>query len=1366
MMPAVSDTPALPRMTLGFAVEAPGDAAVWLATGDAAGRAARWWYERHRFDTGRAAEEAAALRRALRRVVERAGDADVLATHGRLLFDLLLPAPVKETLRAAPGGLLTVAAGGEAGDVPWPLLHDGQDFLGTRWALGEVAARADARPPAPPVDRDRLLVIADPAGDLPAARFEGEALLREWTEGAGGLACDLRLGALRVGDFLRIFRTFRFVHFAGHAVAGDADGPAGWQFADGRLGVAELAALGGGAGPAMIFANACGSAGPAGPIAEALLAGGVRHFVGTLVDLPDLPGADFARHVYRSLAEGLPVGEALRRARATARRDGAGVWAAYRLYGDPETAWFRPRPTERFALGVRTGVLLAARRPAEADPPAVEAFAEARAAWRAAFREAVSAEGGRLLPGRGAVDRAVFGLPVSHENDAARAARAACRLRSELGPGGVAVVVSGQMVAVGADVVGPAAAEAEAAAWRLPAGVYALPAAARRLADAVALGPGVEGAVAILGPGGPAVVEDTPLVGRAAEIARLEEAAAQVLRAGAPAAATLLAPAGMGKSRLATALAERLADRFTVLRGAGVPYDEASPFAAVSGVLRDLLGVDESAPPARVRQRLSALLARLDAEETATGVLSIDALLAGEGGRARLSGREPVLAAALGLGADEGRGSTVEAGLVPAAVRELVAAAARHRPLLLVFEDLHWLPDAGLAVVDELLAGLRGVPVFLLSTARTELLDRAPHWFESARHLRLDLGPLSARESEALLRQVAPPDLDEVAAKALLDRAEGNPLFLRELGLARADDAELPASVEAVVLARLDRQTPFEREVLRAAAVLGRTFWREGVERLLQRPGVEAALEALAARRFVVRRAAGEPAGLVEWRFTHAILQEVVYRGMGARPRAAYHGRAALWLGEEQAPVWSRVAAHFAAAGDTARATTAWLRAGAQAAEGLAPVEARRAYEAALAQDDAAGGVLDAASRAHAEEELADLARAAGDPAEAARRLDAAVARTPACDVARRAERMRKRAEVDETLGDLCAARARLTDALSLLEAAADGEARVVRIRCRRDEGWLCHRDGDYEGAVARLSALLAEVRPTEQSLLGAVHNALGVAAYARGEFAAAEHHYRRALSAYEAAGDESRIATLNNNLSILAEKQGDFATAVACQQRALRIKAARGDRAGLARCYNNLGTIYGEMGEFERARDFLRESVRIRARAGDSGLAIGYANLGEAHLSLGELDEARDWLERAIALCDEGRGPAYLLPDAWRMLAQVRLDRGDAEGAEAAARRALALAEDHGDRPRAGAALRVLGEALSQRGDADAADARLAEAVERLEALDQPLELGLAYAARARHLASRDGAAADRWRARARELFAAVGATRQLARL
>lgn len=334
--------------------ESDAHADVVLLGGDGAGAGPVAWAGRHTFERAQAEAEAKAIARAVRRAVRGRGS-EALVASGRLLFDLLLPGPVKAALRG-PAGSLTVVGGGW----PWALLHDGIAPLGLRWALGELgldgAPLGDGRPE---VDGERLLVVADPAADLPAARYEGEALMREM---AGGAGCDLRLGRLRRQDFLRIFRGYRLVHFAGHADPADDDGPAGWRLSDGRVDAEALRTLAGGSAPALVFANACRSA-QAPAVGDALLAGGVRHFIGTTVDLPDLPGADFATRFYRALREGLAVGEALRRARVADAEAGQAVWAAYRLRGDPGTVYFRARAAERWAPGVRQAVLLAVRRP-------------------------------------------------------------------------------------------------------------------------------------------------------------------------------------------------------------------------------------------------------------------------------------------------------------------------------------------------------------------------------------------------------------------------------------------------------------------------------------------------------------------------------------------------------------------------------------------------------------------------------------------------------------------------------------------------------------------------------------------------------------------------------------------------------------------------------------------------------------------------------------------------------------------------------------------------------------------------------------------------------------------------------------------
>jgi tetratricopeptide (TPR) repeat protein len=836
----------------------------------------------------------------------------------------------------------------------------------------------------------------------------------------------------------------------------------------------------------------------------------------------------------------------------------------------------------------------------------------------------------------------------------------------------------------------------------------------------------------------------------------------------------------MGKSRLVDP-SELARAGLRIVRGQARPYDESQPFAAAADVLLALLGLREDASVEARAAALRAWVARKGASVAGGlalgGIASIDALLAASGSPAdlRSGARPPVLtlddAAALAptLGVrvvERAASDDPEAGLVPAAFARALAAAASEGPLCVVLEDLHWLPPAGLATLDAVLtevsaraAGPGGLPLVVVATCRLDLPTAVGGWFEAAGARRVELGPLDADAARRLLVSLC-PEADPEVAERLLARAEGNPLFVRELALEQARAAEqggeanaVPQSVEAILRARIDRQRPFEREVLHAAAVVGRTFWREAVERLLGSPtGVAAALDDLAARRFIVRRASSEIGGAEAWQFAHALVHEVVYAGVAERTRTTWHSRAALWLRHEAgAGGWaSRIATHHQGAGELGWAARAYAEAAQAALEAHAPLEARGAFNAALeaqARAQAAGDAhaLDDAALGTLEAGLAALLARLGELPEAARLWDQSVRR--ATDALARADRLRRRAAVDAARGQRDAARVLLVAADEALTSDASPAAVVLRLRVQHDRAWLAHRDGDYAAARSGLSTALAAldtaleaatagwddaVRLDVEDLRGELHNHLGVVAWSLGEYGVAADHYTRALAAYEACGAAQASAAVFNNLGILAQKQGDFVGANRWLERGLEIKLARGDRAGLARLYNNLGTLAGEQGDFARARDFLLESVRIKQRLGDGALAVSCANLGEAYLKLGDTERARPWIDQALSMCAEGNGPKYLLPDGWRMRAELELQAGAPQVAHDAALRACALAVESGDRPREAAALRVLADASHRLGDTGGALSAVDAALERLEGIDQPLERARAVALRA----------------------------------
>ena len=283
------------------------------------------------------------------------GSREVLRQQGRLLFDSLLPAATKETLRSLEGGELTLVLDEGLVFVPWELMHTGRGFIGLDFAVGRVVRTASlvaggARPT--PQGPWRMLVLCDPRGDLMGSYYEGLTLRDELDAASDRLSVDLRSSEVGVGEVRELVREYDVIHYAGHAeLHPTRPRDSGWLLSDGVLSAAALLDLAGGPSfPRLVFSNACRSGRVDGPmalsgdgdaiysVAHAFLLAGVQHYIGTLWDVPDEPACHFALAFYEELVRGTRLGEAIRRSRhaLTARYgEDTVLWASYVLYGEP-----------------------------------------------------------------------------------------------------------------------------------------------------------------------------------------------------------------------------------------------------------------------------------------------------------------------------------------------------------------------------------------------------------------------------------------------------------------------------------------------------------------------------------------------------------------------------------------------------------------------------------------------------------------------------------------------------------------------------------------------------------------------------------------------------------------------------------------------------------------------------------------------------------------------------------------------------------------------------------------------------------------------------------------------------------------------
>ncbi len=494
---------------------------------------------------------------------------------------------------------------------------------------------------------------------------------------------------------------------------------------------------------------------------------------------------------------------------------------------------------------------------------------------------AIARHGGTVEKYAGDAVMAAFGIPVSHEDDALRAARAALDVRVGIAAlneqlaqqHGVGLEIrigieSGEVVATPTDarqrlVTGEAvgiAAKLEAAAAADEIVVGAL---AGRLIDHVAVLDPL-GEVAIKGKREPVLAyrllelspiapafeqrQDVRLVGRKRELAALRRTLKRAVDTSAVRVAVVVGSPGVGKSRLAAELTRR-AKGVTALWGRCLSYGEGITYWPLREVL-DRAGASEER---------NAVLAALDAETPPPA---------------------PELAWLF---------------------RQFCEASAREKPLVLVFDDVHWAEPTFLELVEHLVDKGTGA-ISVVCLAREELLEERPAFLEGRPNVdTVMLDALSADETDALLEGLGGA-LESDQRARIAETAEGNPLFLEQLlalalegGLA---ERALPETIQALLAARLDRLGPGERAMLERGAVVGKEFTSEDVVALLDpdaAPTADTHLRTLAERGFVRPRANGL------FGFRHVLVQEAVYRSAPKRLRAELHERYADRLDTESA---------------------------------------------------------------------------------------------------------------------------------------------------------------------------------------------------------------------------------------------------------------------------------------------------------------------------------------------------------------------------------------------------------------------------------------------------------------------------------
>jgi len=764
------------------------------------------------------------------------------------------------------------------------------------------------------------------------------------------------------------------------------------------------------------------------------------------------------------------------------------------------------------------------------------------------------------------------------------------------------------------------------------------------------------------------------LVGRAAEMSRLRELVHEVL-AGRGSVVWLHGEAGVGKSRLAAETC-RVAGTlgFTGYGGNCRSHGTSSSYLVWRSIWRELLEIDPASSLDAQRAALTERVARYD----------------GTGQRA------PLVAAVMDLPMpDNGLTAQLDPAGRDELLRSLLLSCLRERaasgPLVLLLEDCHWIDPASQNLLELLVGHLADLPVLLLATSREPAA-----------------GPLAkvSHVADLTLNQMTSTDARRLAELRLRDRygrdAEitgklvgqideqtgGNAFYIEELvaylhgnGVDPADPVglsalHLPDSLQRLVMARIDQLSDDEKATIKVASVIGRRFQAPWITSVYPAAGSSTQVAANLHRLHeldLTPRVGTEP----EYQFKHPITQETAYQSITYDTRAALHERAAHLIEETYADrifQYVDVLAHHYAHTDRPDKQRLWFRAAGDRAKAIFANETATQYYGRLLP------LLPEAEQAALHIEIGTVHHHTGQWNEAERHYRLAM---------RAAEATERRDIVSagqRQLGDLLIHSSSHAESVSWLERALVGFEHLgdaVGLSRTMDRmTFVLYRQGEYGDAIdmARRALAMATEAGDLSAMCGAL-NHIGLCQLNTGRPEEALAHLRRAFDTAQQAGDRHWMLQSAGNVGWAYQRNADHVQAIASYRRALDVASDIGARHSASITVGNIGEIYREEGDFARAKLCAMHSLRVAVELRDfMTLVDQVTGLGTIAAAEGRPDEAQRLLERVIPLARELDSPYYLCESLHR-LARLHLNAGRPTVAERLNSEALRVAEEHDER-------------------------------------------------------------------------------------
>ncbi len=825
----------------------------------------------------------------------------------------------------------------------------------------------------------------------------------------------------------------------------------------------------------------------------------------------------------------------------------------------------------------------------------------------------------------------------------------------------------------------------------------------------------------------------SPLVGRDGEWQTIWRVAQQAAK-GDCQVLDIHGEMGMGKSRVIEELIDRWTrqGRATFFAGC-LSYGRHTPYAPWVTILREVFGLREDDSDQERREKITSRLATASPEWIDWAALVAHLLGVPMPESNLLRSLDPRL-----------RQQNLQR-----IVSSLITSESEYHPMLLVVDDIQWIDEASLILLNHLTTHVKSSPLLICIAYRPEesltlAAARQPNYTS------VGLEALSEAGSLALLDSQLPtaPEMPQHLKELILKNGQGNPLFIVEMahalienylsydaesGVYRARDdldrVQVPDTVSRVILSRLDRLDEQGRNMLKVASVIGRAFQQWLLQSVYPYRTSEIEMETRLldlCEKEILDRAQ------VAYLFRHVMTREVAYESLLYAERRDLHHKIAQSIEAQSARVDEHIevlAEHYTLAEDWPQALGYHLKAGRRAQAIYANEDAVHRYHKAL---EVAQHVLDSLNeRLTAYEGLGDTYELVGRYDESLESYAQARAlldeMAPSPDVRRhRAGLCRRTACVYEYKGEYVTTQTWLSRGLETL---GKGARTLEAARLYILRAGVYHRQGNNQEAVRwceRAVQVASEVEGEEGAREMAHAAYLMAEIYRRqGDNDRAVQFAQRSLEIYQNLENVVGQGQAHNTLANAYFEQSNWAAAMDHYLKSMAIKERVGDVYGRGVLANNIGEIYLIVGQLEQALAFYQRSLQVWDELGGTyGKGLTHNNLGAVYLRMGDLGQATRHLEQSETLFAQIPSEDFAAETS-RYRAEIALGRGQLDEALAFAERALKYATGQGLKADECAARRVLGVICYEKGNLERAATYLSRSLDMACELDNRYETG-----------------------------------------